>query len=54
MASERRQRVSFSATKIVSKPTVISFKTKDGKEVTFKGLKDVPTPVRVSFLKKIK
>lgn len=54
MASERRQRVSFTATKIVSKPAVISFETKNGQQVTFKGHKDVPAPIRVSFLKKRK
>ena len=51
-SNERRQRVTFTATKIVSKPAVISFHTKDGKEVVFKGHKDVPKPVKVTFLKK--
>jgi len=52
--SSRRQRIDFTATKIVSKPAVISFQTKDGKQVVFKGHKDVPASVRVSFLKKRK
>ncbi len=50
-SKERKQRVTFSATKIVSKPAVIQFQTTDGRPVTFKGHKDVPTSVRVSFLK---
>jgi len=51
-SNKRRQRVTFTATKIISKPAVINFQTKDGKQVTFKGHKDVPASVRVSFLKK--
>jgi hypothetical protein len=51
-SNERRQRVSFTATKIISKPAVVSFRTKDGRQVTFKGHKDVPTSVRVGFFKK--
>ncbi len=51
---ERRQRVSFTATKVVSKSAVISFHTKDGKIVAFKGHKDVPKPIRITFLAKKK
>ena len=49
---QRKERVTFTATKIFSKPAVISFQTKDGKNGTFKGHKDVPASVRVSFLKR--
>lgn len=52
MAQTRRQAISFKATKIVSKPTKISFQTKDGREVNFKAHKDVPKVVRVEFLAK--
>ena len=47
-----RKRVTFTATKIVSKPTTVSFHTKDGKAVSFKAKKDVPKSVRVNFLAK--
>lgn len=53
-SNERKQRVTFTATKIISKPAVISFQTKDGKQITFKGHKDVPTSIRVSFMQKEK
>lgn len=52
MAKDRRERVTFTATKIVSKPAKIEFRTKEGQLVSFKGHKDVPKSVRVSFLKK--
>lgn len=52
--TERRQRVTFTATKIVSKPAVIHFQTTSGEQITFKGHKDVPAAVRVSFLQKRK
>lgn len=51
---ERRVRVSFKATKIVSKPAKVSFQTRDGKEVVFKKKTDVPKSVQVSFLAKRK
>ncbi|MEJ0054066.1 MAG: hypothetical protein WDN10_05110 [bacterium] len=50
--NEKRQRVNFTATKIISKPAVIRFQTKNGQLVTFKGHKDIPAPVRVSFMRK--
>ena len=52
MAKARKKRISFKATKIISKPTTITFHTKDGKEVSFKAHKDVPKVVRVEFLAK--
>jgi hypothetical protein len=55
MASKgKRERVTFTATKIVSKPATIKFRTTEGELVSFKGHKDVPKSVRVSFLKKKK
>jgi hypothetical protein len=51
---DKKERVTFTATKIVSKPAVIEFRTKSGALVNFKGHKDVPKSVRVSFLKKKK
>jgi hypothetical protein len=52
--NEKRQRITFTATKILSKPAVIKFHTSSGQTVTFKGHKDIPSSVRVSFLKKRK
>jgi hypothetical protein len=52
MAHIRRQNISFKATKIVSKPTKVSFQTKDGRDVVFKAHKDVPKVIRVEFLAK--
>ncbi len=45
----KKQKVSFKATKIVSKPTRVVFHTKDGREVNFKARRDIPTSVRVEF-----
>lgn len=50
-SNDKKQRVTFTATKVVSKPAVINFQTKDGRQVTFKGHKDVPESVRVTFFK---
>ena len=50
MAQQRRQRVSFKATQVVSKPVRISFQTKSGREVSFKAEKSVPKIVQVEFL----
>ena len=52
MGKQRRERISFIASKVVSKPATITFYTKSGKEVNFKGHKDVPKSVRVEFLAK--
>lgn len=54
MAGERRERITFKATKIVSKPVKVEFRTKSGESVTFRANKDVPKVVQVNFLKKRK
>lgn len=54
MTNQRRQRIIFTASKIVSKPATISFQTKSGKIVEFKGHKDVPKSVQINFLAKFK
>ena len=54
MAHQKRERITFTATKIISKPAVISFHTKDGKEIVFRGHKDVPKPVKITFFSKMK
>lgn len=54
MAQKRRQKVSFRATKIVSKPVKVEFRTKTGKAVSFKAKKNVPKIVRVEFYTKRK
>ena len=54
MTKERKQRVFFKATKVVSKPVAISFSTTSGKVVEFKAQKDVPKTVRVEFYAKRK
>lgn len=54
MAKERRVRVTFKATKIVSKPAKVSFRTSRGKAVEFKAKKDLPKTIRVTFLTKKK
>jgi len=46
----RRQRVTFRATKKVTKPVKVSFTTRAGQRVTFKARKAVTKPVTVSFL----
>jgi hypothetical protein len=47
-----RQRVSFTATKMVSKPVKVSFNTRTGKRVSFTATKKVPKSVRVTFYKR--
>jgi len=54
MSKARREKVNFKATKIVSKPTKVSFHTKDGREVSFKAHKDIPMSVKVEFFAKRK
>jgi hypothetical protein len=49
MSKSRRKRVTFIATKVVSRPATIKFYTRSGKEVKFKGHKHVPKSVRVEF-----
>jgi len=52
MKIPRRKRVSFTATKIISKPVKVKFHTKDGKAVSFKTQKNIPKSVKVEFLAK--
>jgi len=53
MAKTRRRKVSFTATKKVSKPTIVKFKTKSG-PVSFKATKKVSKPTNVTFYAKKK
>ena len=46
------QRVRFIATKTVQQPTVVRFKTKDGKTVSFKAVETVKKEVPVNFTAK--
>jgi hypothetical protein len=50
----RRKRVSFRATKKVSKPVRVRFVDKYGKLVSFKATKKVSKPVKVTFYAKRK
>jgi len=52
--SAKRERVTFKATKKVSKPVKVSFTTKSGEKVSFKATKKVSVPVQVSFYRKKK
>jgi len=52
--STRREKVTFKATKKVSKPVKVSFSTKSGGKVSFKATKKVSVPVKVSFYRKKK
>lgn len=45
----RRQKVSFRATKLKSKPVRVKFYNKKGKEVSFTATKKIKTPVKVEF-----
>ena len=45
----KRGKVSFKATKKVSKPVKVSFATRSGQKVSFKATKKVSVPVKVSF-----
>lgn len=42
--------ISFKATKQISKPVRVQFKTADGKAVSFKATKKVSKPVKVEFM----
>ena len=48
----RRIKVSFKATKQVSKSSTVSFRTSSGKTVSFKAHRVVNKPVRVNFYAK--
>ena len=51
-SKNHKQKITFVATKIVSKPSQVSFTTKSGKVVIFKAQKDIPESIRVTFLAK--
>lgn len=51
--ARKRVKVSFRATKKVSKPVIVKFNTKDG-PVSFKAIKKVAKPVIVKFYAKKK
>lgn len=52
MSKQRREKISFTADKKVSKPVKVEFYTKDGEKVAFKAEKQVTKPVRVEFYAK--
>ena len=52
MSKQRREKISFTADKPVSKPVKVEFYTKDGEKVSFKGHKEVTKPVKVEFYAK--
>jgi len=54
MAKQRRKKVSFIATKRVSKPVKVEFYTKTGRKVSFKAHRKVIKPVKVEFYAKKK
>ena len=49
MSKQRREKVSFTAQKKVSKPVKVEFYTSDGVKVSFRGHKQVKKPVKVEF-----
>lgn len=52
--SPRTRKVSFMATKKVTKPVKVSFTTSSGKRVRFTASKKESVPVRVTFYKRVK
>ena len=50
----KMKKVSFTATKKVSRPVNVSFATKTGERVRFTASKKVSVPVRVTFSKRVK
>lgn len=52
MAKQRREKITFTVERKVSKPVKVEFYTKDGEKVLFKGHKKVDKPVRVEFYAK--
>ena len=50
----RRKKVSFTATKKVSKKVPVSFRTTGGERVSFRATRKVPKNVRVEFYAKRK
>jgi len=54
MEKPRRKKVSFWATRKVSKPVKVSFVTRTGERVSFRAVKKVSKPVKVVFYAKKK
>ncbi len=52
--SKRREKISFTAEKPVSRPTKVEFYTKEGEKVAFKAHETVSKPVKVEFYAKKK
>lgn len=52
MSTHRRERITFKATKIVSKPVKVGFYTESGQKVEFKAHKNMPKSVKIDFLAK--
>ena len=50
----RRKKVSFTATRIITKKENVSFKTTKGENVSFRSIKKVPQKVKVEFYAKRK
>ena len=50
----RREKVTFTANKKVSKPVRVAFRTSTGKKVSLKAIKKFSKPVKVSFYRKKK
>jgi len=50
MSTSRRERITFKATKVVSKAVEVEFRNSNGQLVHFKAHADVPKVVRVNFL----
>ncbi|MBU4338444.1 hypothetical protein KKD57_02695 [Patescibacteria group bacterium] len=54
MSIHRREKISFTAEKKVSKPVSVEFRTKEGEKVAFKAYTKVSKPVKVEFYAKKK
>jgi len=52
--AQRREKISFTSEKQVSRPVKVEFYTKDGEKVSFKGHKEATKPVKVEFYAKKK
>ncbi len=52
--TDRREKISFKATKAVPKTVTVEFYNKDGQQVSFKATKGVPKTVKVEFYAKRK
>lgn len=52
--NQNKQKISFKATKIVSKSAKVNFYTRDGRHVYFRAHKNMPESVRLEFYAKRK